>query len=105
MQEEKIRWFHDMTWDEKESYIFNMIAWPVFILIYGYPLFPAEPSIFWTYVIVDLLITFFVRANKRKWIVEQRIEEEERRSGRTEQRICKLLEELQEQEEMRDNYV
>ena len=46
MQEEKIRWFHDMTWDEKESYIFNMIAWPVFILMYGYPFFPGESSIF-----------------------------------------------------------
>ena len=54
---------------------------------------------------VDLLITLFVRANKRKWIIERRIEEEERRSGRTEERIRKLLEELQELEETRDNYV
>lgn len=94
-----------MTWDEKESYIFNMIAWPVFILMYGYPFFPGESSIFWTYVTVDLLITLFVRANKRKWIIERRIEEEERRFGRTEERIRKLLEELQELEETRDNYV
>ena len=97
-ERDEIRWFHEMSALSRASFYSNLTVFPGAIILCVYTITGIELNIFWTYVILDIITFRFIRRLERKRIIQDRVDEENERTGLTVKRIRKSLEEWKQEE-------